>query len=224
MPYYSKLHKCHHECQIFCICNLSKNQCGLGPQLTCTLGPWPVLTSLFYICILSKNQCVLGPSVGLYLGALTSLNLHMHLIKMRSGAPQLACTLEPWHVLTSLLDATASSFVTADVFLYRVAQKSWHDTKWHQRKWPELIYLLVIWLEGYSRSSEMAQLDLTCSLMMYLFFDARINGSRNIKTFLFYRPLFIVTFWWFTCFLYNFCIFILFVLLCNEFYDICCCF
>ena len=165
-----------------------------GPPVDLYLGalsPWPVLTSLFYICILSKNQCVLGPSVGLYLGALTSLNLHMHLIKMRSGAPQLACTLEPWHVLTSLLDATASSFVTADVFLYRVAQKSWHDTKWHQRKWPELIYLLVIWLEGYSRSSEMAQLDLTCSLMMYLFFDARINGSRNIKTFLlqtsFYR-------------------------------------
>jgi len=59
---------------------------------------------------------VLGPSVGLHLGALTSLILHVHLMKMRSMAPHLACTLELWHVLTSLLDATAS-FVMADVFI-----------------------------------------------------------------------------------------------------------
>ena len=147
MPYYSKLHKCHHECQIFCICNLSKNQCGLGPQLTCTLGPWPVLTSLFYICILSKNQCVLGPSVGLYLGALTSLNLHMHLIKMRSGAPQLACTLEPWHVLTSLLDATASSFVTADVFFIQGGTKklTWHQMASKKMTWVDIFTCDLTW-------------------------------------------------------------------------------
>jgi len=131
------------------------------PQLACTLEPWP---PLIYICILSK--CGLGPLSWPVL-----------------WSPD---TSWPPFLMPLLLLLLRLMF-----FLYRVAQKSWHDTKWHQRKWPELIYLLVIWLEGYSRSSEMAQLDLTCSLMMYLFFDARINGSRNIKTFLlqtsFYR-------------------------------------